>query len=166
MQIKTAFLAVCLLTITYSVQAKIKVYINVDIPDEKVKQELEEGIKARINSTDRYGMSNAPIETDLLLAIDCLVLSNENGYKTGVVCDSGVTYYPFRGAALSINIEAAETMSVGRLDGSEFIANSLMNHFINGTTDAILADRKSFLRSAVRMFCRDEPAECKMPSGR
>jgi hypothetical protein len=162
-QIKTALLAVFLLAAANPANAKLKVHFNVDTSDENVKRELEEGLRAKINSTERYGISDGPMDTDLVLAVDCLVLSNEGGYKTGVVCDSGVTYFPYRGAAVSVNIEAAQTMVVGRLDSLEFIVNSLMNHFINGTTEVILADRKTFLRTSVQLLCRDQPTECKMP---
>jgi hypothetical protein len=54
-------------------------------------------------------------------------------------------------------------MALAGINDISYVANNLMNHFINGTTDAILAERKSFLREAIRVFCANEPTECKMP---
>ena len=116
-------------------------------------------MEARINSTDRYTISSNALETDLLLAVNCLVV-NERG--SSVICDSDVFYYPYKYSALSIVVEAAESMAMSGLNDTSSISSFLINHFINGTTDAILAERKSFLREAIRVVCYREPTECKM----
>jgi hypothetical protein len=160
---KLLIVAAIVLTAATSTCAKLHVSVSVDITDEKVKRELQEAMEARINSTERYLISSDAVETDLLLAVSCLVLENEAGYKNGVVCDSDVAYYPYKNSALSIRVEVAETMAVAGLDNTSYVVNYLMNHFINGTTDSILADRKNFLRASIQRLCVNEPTECKMP---
>jgi hypothetical protein len=138
--------------------AKVYVFVSVQISDEKIKQQLQDAVEARINSTERYTVTGNAMETDLVLKVTCLAL----GEGSEIACDSEVGYFPYR-SALSVPVEGAESMAVSPLDNTGYIANSLMNHFINGTTDAILEERKSFLRKAIRLFCAIEPTECKMP---
>jgi hypothetical protein len=159
---KLLIVAAIVLAASSSACAKLRVAVNVEVSDEKVKRELQEAMEARINSTERYTISSNAVETDLLLGVNCLVLERGEGYRTGVACDSDVTYYPYKDSALSITLDAAGSMAASRVDDTSHVANSLMNHFINGTTDGILADRKNFLRAAIRAFCANEPTECKM----
>lgn len=149
--------AAMMLATSGSACAKLRVNVKVEVSNEKVNRELQEDLEARINSTDRYTITNNAVETDLILAVNCLVLD-----RGSVICDSDVTYFPYNSSALSIVVEAAESMASARLDDTGYVANSLMNHFINGTTDAILSDRKDFLRKAIRVLCLNEPTECKM----
>jgi hypothetical protein len=139
-----------------SASAKLHVSLKIEVSNEKANRELQEAMEARINSTDRYAISRNVLETDLLIAVNCLVLE-----RGPVVCDSNVTYYPYKDSALFTEIEGAESMAGAGLDNTSYVTTSLMNHFINGTTDSILAERKSFLRGAIRDLCASEPTECK-----
>jgi hypothetical protein len=135
--------------------AKLRVSLKIDFSNEKAKRELQEAIEARINSTDRYTIASEAAETDLLLAVSCLAPES-----VPVTCNSDVSYFPYKDLALSIPVEVAESMAMSRND-TGYIASNLMNHFIDGTTDAILKERKSFVREAIQLFCYNDPTECK-----
>jgi hypothetical protein len=137
--------------------AKLRVNLQIKLSNEKAKLELQEAMEARINSTDRYTLTSNAGETDLLLSVSCLV--QERGT---VACDSDVSYWPYKNFAQPIAVEAAESMAMSGLNDTSYIASFLMNHFINGTTDTVLAERKNSLREAIRFFCATEPTECKM----
>jgi len=145
------------------VRAKIQVNIDVEVSDDKIKKSLQEGMKARINSTERYSLTDSAMATDLFMEVDCLVLENEDGYKSGIVCASEVTYYPYKGSPVSIGVEKAAHLIVSNLTDHSFLIEKLMNRFINATTDSELAGRKSFLRSAIQLLCDERPNECKLP---
>jgi|HubBroStandDraft_6_1064221.scaffolds.fasta_scaffold1680411_1 hypothetical protein len=160
---KLLIVAAIMLSTSLSAYAKIYVTISVSVSDsdEKTKRELEEGMEARINSTERYAVSGKPVDAELLLDATCMILENGGGRKDGVVCDSEVTYFPFRGSALSIHLEGASHMAVSGPGNTAYIVGALMNRFINGTTDDVLTGRKNFLKLAVRQLCEDEPSDCK-----
>jgi hypothetical protein len=160
---KFLIVAAVVLALSNSVCAKLHVSVSVEIPDENIKREIQEAVEARINSTERYTISSNALETDLILDVECLVLQNEAGYKNGVVCYSEVNYFPYKGSALVTIVDDAETMAVGGMNTS-YVINYLMNHFINGTTDAVLADRKQTLQRAIRVHCSSEPTDCRMPN--
>jgi hypothetical protein len=82
--------------------AKLHVNLRIDFSNEKAKRELQEAMEARINSTDRYTISSGPMETDLILAVNCL--APESG---PVICDSDVSYYPYKNLALPIAVGKA-----------------------------------------------------------
>jgi hypothetical protein len=160
---KLLIVAAIVLTAASSACAKINVTVKVAISDEKIRQELLEALEARINSTERYAISSKEFETDILLSVNCLVLEQGTRTRSVFVCDSDVTYYPYKNEAISVGIEAAESIVAAGIDDPSYVANYLMNHFINGTTDATLADRKGFLRTAIRLLCAHNHAECSMP---
>jgi len=151
---------VIILSTSMSAHAKLYVTVLVSVSDEKVKQALQEGMEARINSTERYTISSSPVDANLFLATYCIVLEHVAGFKNEVVCHSEVVYFPFRGSLISLTLEGAGGIAVSGPGSTEYIVNSAINHFINGTTDAILAERKLFLKKAVVKLCMNEPSEC------
>lgn len=153
--------AVLLVTPTLA-HPKLAVHINVSTTSDKVTTQLREGMEARINGTDRYEISVNAIETDLILAVNCIVLDN----GALAACDSDVTYFPYRYWPLSIELERAESIVTSGTGQLSYIVDTLMNHFINGSTDAVLSERKKFLRESIQAFCADEPSECKKPASR
>jgi hypothetical protein len=92
-----------------------------------------------------------------------MVLETERNQKAGIVCDSNVSYFPFVGFPLSTSVEAAGHMAVAGLNGSSFLVDALMNHFINGTTDSELAERKKTMQQGIQYLCLVYPAECAAP---
>ena len=160
MKLRTS-LAAILLSVANSMHAKLGVRIDVQVSDDKIKNSLQESMKARLNSTERYIITDSEEATELLLEVSCLVLESEGGVKNGIVCDSVVMYYPYRGFQVSTRLDNAGNMAVSGIRESSFLIEKLMNHFMDGTTDSELAARKSFLRSSVQMLCQNHPNECK-----
>jgi hypothetical protein len=150
-----------LLAMADSVPAKLKVNVVIDLSEEKFKNELQEAIEARINSTERYTIATSAGVAELLLSITCMTVEHEGGLRTGFVCNSDVTYFPFEKSALMVELEPAGNLVVGGPKSATFVANSLMNRFINGTTEEELASKKAFLRRSVALFCNSRPTDCK-----
>ena len=161
MKLRTS-LAAILLSVANSMHAKLGVRIDVQVSDDKIKNSLQESMKARLNSTERYIITDSEEATELLLEVSCLVLESEGGVKNGIVCDSVVMYYPYRGFQVSTRLDNAGNMAVSGIRESSFLIEKLMNHFMDGTTDSELAARKSFLRSSVQLLCQNQPNECKL----
>ena len=61
---------------------------------------------------------------------------------------------------LTALVEAAGYMAVAGPSESAFFAEQMANHLINGTTDAMLAKLKGFLRDGIRILCGDHREEC------
>jgi hypothetical protein len=132
----------------------VKVAVKVDNDaDGKMQKTLQEGMTARLNSTERYTLSDDPMVVNLQLSATCIVLENHLDQKTGIGCHSEVIYYPFDGSPLSTIVEAAGHLAVGGINDSSFLVDALMGHFINGTTDAELADRKKIMQQGIRLLC-------------
>jgi hypothetical protein len=155
---KSLIVAAIVLAFSNSACAKLRVSISVETSNEKIKRELQEDLEARINSTDRYTIARNAIETELWLEVYCLALE-----RGPVVCRSDVTYYPYKNSPVSLHIETAENMASSVPDDITYITNALMNHFINGTTDANLEDGKNLFRKGIQLLYATVPAECKMP---
>lgn len=155
------FLCLIFLLVTSSAAvAKLKVAVGVDYSDEKVRQELQEGMEARINSTERYSLTPPNgVDADLLLTINCLKVKVVVKVVL-VACSSEVSYFPYQRQPINITVRAG-----GMISGStDYIVTHLMNMFINGTTDDILQERKTILQKEVRDLCQERPSECKVPA--
>lgn len=162
MKLRTSLtMAAILLSIAKPTYAKLGVKIDVQVSDDKIKNTLQESMKAGINSTERYIITDSEVATELLMEVSCLVLESEGGVKNGIVCDSVVMYYPYRGFQVSTRLEKAGHMAVSGIREISFVVEKLMNHFMDGTTDSELAARKKFLRSSVQLLCQNHPNECK-----
>ena len=145
----------------------VKIFVSVGEDDgSKVGNALQEGMAARLNSTERYTVTDDPAATDLLLAVYCIVTGNRGGEKYGTVCFSAVAYYPFSGFPLSTHVEGAERMAAAGLEHNDlsFLIDTLVNHFINGTTHAELAEQKKMMREGIQLLCALKPAECAAPA--
>lgn len=158
--------AAILLAVANPTYAKLGVKVGVQVSDEKIRNTLQESMKARLNSTGRYIITDTEAATDLLMEVNCLVLENEGGVKNGIVCDSVVTYYPYRGSQVSTRLDNAGHMAVSGIREISFVIEKLLNHFMDGTTDSELAARKSFLRSSVQLLCQNQPNECKLTANK
>ena len=154
--------ATMLLALANTAWAKLQVKISVDVSDNKIKNDLQEAIEARLNSTERYSVTQNGPEASLFVAVYCIILENQSGYRNGVACDSEVTYYPYGDSPVSTSVEEAGHLVVAGLNDTPFIVEKIMNRFINGTTDSKLAERKTFLRSCIQLLCAVHPDECKL----
>ena len=167
---RSILLAVLLLLASSPALAKLKVFVAVRVKnDENIKAEIERGLQARINSTERYtalAVTNpTPAETDFVLNVGCIVLEREHGQKTGLVCYSTVTFFPFENSGLNTDLEAG-SMVVSPLQNTDYmayIAEGLIDTFINGTTDEALENCRSILRYSVRAYCSNHSADCATP---
>lgn len=73
--------AAILLAVANPTYAKLGVKVGVQVSDEKIRNTLQESMKARLNSTGRYIITDTEAATDLLMEVNCLVLENEGGVK-------------------------------------------------------------------------------------
>lgn len=119
--------AAILLAVANPTYAKLGVKVGVQVSDEKIRNTLQESMKARLNSTGRYIITDTEAATDLLMEVNCLVLENEGGVKNGIVCDSVVTYYPYRGSQVSTRLDNAGHMAVSGIRESSFVIEKLLN---------------------------------------
>ena len=165
MKLRTS-LAAILLSVANPTHAKLGVRIDVQVSDDKIKNSLQESMKARLNSTERYVITDSEVATELLMEVSCLVLENEGGVKNGIVCDSVVMYYPYRGFQVSTRLDNAGNMAVSGIRESSFVIEKLMNHFMDGTTDSELAAQKKFIQSSVQLLCQNHPNECKLAASK
>ena len=51
---------------------------------------------ARLNSTERYTVTDDFRTAELFLTVSCMALQNNAGLKTGFVCYSIVNYSPYK----------------------------------------------------------------------
>lgn len=160
---KLLIVAAIMLVASSSAWAKLHVLVTVAISDEKLQRELREGLEARLNSTERYTVTTDAVITNLSLTVHCLVLADQSGYKTGIACHNATIYFPYKDSALREEVEDAEGMVAAPPDNTAHIVDQVMIHFINGTTDQILTEKKNFLRTKIQYFCANEPTESKMP---
>ena len=144
--------------------AKIHVKVNAEVADDKIKNTSLESMKAKLTSTERYTITDSDSDMELSMQVNCLVLENESGVKNGIVCQSDVIYYPYRGSPLSVRLENAGNMAVSGIRESSFVIEKLMNQFLDGTTDSELAARKKFVQSSIQLLCSNHPNECKVPA--
>lgn len=155
--IKAFVCFIFLLLTSNGAMAKLKVVVAVSYDDEKIRQELESSINARINSTERYTLANLKDSgVDLLLDVECLKVLK----VVATVCTSRVSYWPFKDIALYVEVAAAVTTVSGP---TEYVVNGIMNTFINGTTDDKLKATKMSVQAAILNLCYEQPSECKVP---
>jgi len=152
-----------LLSVASPVSAKLGVQIALVVEhdqDGTLEKTLKDGMEARLNSTERYTVTNDSHALDLLIEVGCIAIQN-NGIKTGIItCFSVVNYLPYRGSVLLANqLEQAGSIYVSG-SGTAYIAEQMMNDFINGTTDAKLKEQKGILRMGIQVLCQDHPEEC------
>ena len=152
-----------LLAIASPASAKLRVEIALIVQgdqDGQFKKSLREGMEARLNSTERYTITDDYSTADLFMTVSCMAVRNA-GVKAGFVCYSIVDYCPYRGNTfLEGLIKEAGSMATAGLSDSAFFAELIANHLINGTTDAELAKQKDYLRAGIQMLCGDHPEEC------
>lgn len=154
-----ALLGALLLLASAPALAKLKVSVVVTVKNDVVQGQLERALQARINSTERYTVVNSMGAADFILAVDCIVLQTEQGYKSGVVCNSTVSFFPFN-TGLYTDLGLARAMVVSPLQNMSYIAEGLIDTFINGTTDEALDSNRSLLRYIVRAHCTSNPTDC------
>ena len=155
---RIALLSALLLCMSSPAFAKFKVSVSVYVKnDDELLQELTRKIRARLNSTERYTVVDTFVGNTFFIDVNCLVLKNEGGYKTGVVCYSTVSFYPFENSGLTSDLPNARAMVVG---DTGYIAETLIDNFINGTTDDQLEVSKKILQIVVRAHCTNNPNEC------
>jgi hypothetical protein len=159
----TALIIAAILAVASPACAKIRVKVNAEVSDDKIKNTLQESMKSRLNSTERYTVTDSDVDMELLMQVDCVVLENEGGIKNGIVCHSDVIYYPYKGSQLASRLEKAAHMAVSGIRESSFVIEKLMDQFLNGTTDSELAARKKFVRSSIQLLCSNHPNECEVP---
>jgi hypothetical protein len=148
-----------LLATSCSVSAKLTTLININASDEQLKHEVRESIEARLNSTERYKVAHQGDVPDLEFDVSCMALETEGGSKTGIGCYSEITYYPFRD---SLYTDLPGTFVVAGHNSGEYIANQLVNNFINGSTDELLTNSKNMLKVALLAHCVMSPDDCKL----
>lgn len=146
--------------------AKHRVKIDVEVSDDKIKNTVQDSIKARLSSTERYTITDSDEAMELHMEVNCLVLENDAGIKNGIVCSSEADYYPYHGSPVSIRLETAGHMAVSGIRESSFLIEKLTDHFLNATTDSELVARKTFLRNSVQLLCSHYPNECKVPASK
>ena len=100
------------------------------------------------------------VGNSFLIDVTCLVLQNEGGYQTGVVCNSTVSFYPFENSGLYTDLSNARAMVIAALTDTKYIAETLIDNFINGTTDDELELNKKVIRITVHAHCTNNPADC------
>jgi hypothetical protein len=152
-----------LLSVASPASAKLNVMIALEVQDDQngmFEKSLGDGMEARLNSTERYTITNNFLTADLFMTVSCMAVHNA-GVKAGFVCYSIVTYCPYRGNTfLGKLVEGAGHMAVAGPSESAFFAEAMVNHLINGTTDDELAKHRGYLRDGIQILCRDHPEEC------
>lgn len=152
-----AFIAVLFLVATPA-SAKLKVRI---VMRDETQTEMLEMLKARINSTERYSATSNPVAmADLQLSVSCLALEDQFKQRKGIACASYVSYFPPELGGLSSSVTGAENVVVGGTD-TDSVANSLINKFINGTTDDVLKEQTAFIRLSITLACQNNSDICR-----
>jgi hypothetical protein len=151
-----------LLLMSGMANAKMKVRLFIQLDDNaKLKAQLMEGVEARLNSTERYGVVGKEEDSDFLLAVFCMVESAHKG-ETGFSCVSIIEYFPFPDTGSYIVLYDAGTILGGPLNEGEFVTNGIANKFINGTTDEKLTARKTELLTSIKLLCLRHVDACQI----
>jgi hypothetical protein len=148
----------CLSPLSYA--KKLSVAVIIDFADSKITNELHEDLEARLNSTDRYQITSLTPSLDILLSVVCVVLTVSN-QPSVLTCESTVDYYPFDNISLSDELPGAAGMATVQGDNLEYISKTLINRFINGTTDIKLSQVKSRIVRAIKDYCDGHAVACK-----
>lgn len=61
-----------------------------------------------------------------------------------------------------VAVEQAGTIASSDASDASYIAETVANTFINGTTDSDLEKEKVFMRSGVRSYCKNFRADCSV----
>lgn len=153
--------AAILLAVANPLYAKLGVKVDVQVSDEQIQNTLQESMKAKLNSTARYTITDSKEATELLIEVNCLVLENQGEVKNGIVCASVVTYYPYPGSQVSTRLDNAGHMVLSGIREASFVVEKLLNHFMDGTTDSDLIAQKKLLRTSLQLLCQNHPNDCK-----
>lgn len=156
-------LILCLGLLPVPSAAKLKVGIDVDAPDDRIKSELKAGLAARFNSTDRYTVTESATETDIILQMICIPVKMKGAsYNLGVACSTEGFYYPFKHIALAHHLPGAGSLVTDHSENLQSIIDSSANDLINATTDEKLSEYKKLMTDQVQLVCLSEPGICRL----
>jgi hypothetical protein len=107
---RRTLLFIAMLFLCSVAEAKVTVTVTVILEDKDIQAQIQQGIEARINSTERYVVgnlaANSSVRPLITLDVTCMVVET-NGVKHGVVCDSMAAYFPFENSGLYLDVSDA-----------------------------------------------------------
>ena len=140
---------------------KLKVLLAIDVEDPSIRQSITSAVSARLNSTDRYTVVESVHGADLLCSVLC-VKAKINGRVIGVTCASNVEYYPFE-SSLGYWLGGAGTMIFDASENLRSMADTLVDEFVNNTTESKLLEYKAAMMALIHGTCDQNPSICRNP---
>ncbi len=138
---------------------KLKVRLGIDVEDPSIRRSISSAVSARLNSTDRYTVTeSAP--ADLLFGVLCVKVKTVS-QEIGITCAGTVEYYPF--GPLGWSLPAAGTMIFADPENVRIITDALVDALINNTTDSKLLECKAQMIASIHGTCDQNPSICRNP---
>ena len=136
---------------TVAQTAPVKVFVFSEPNTES--QEIAARLAGKIGSTSRYALRSTGVGARLMVDVACLNVVI-NGSKTGIVCHSSYTDYPWNSQNISLSVDIDGHMVAG---SDDYVVDMLFNDFIKNTSDENLTKWEDINKSFINIMIALNP---------